>query len=331
MGDAPRSAAGGSSRQRLEPPAVPAARPTTRPGQRRARRRRLRLGLAFASPWILGFGVFIVAPIALSAYYSFTDFNIFQQPAWVGTDNFTTMFRDDRFWHAAYNTVYLTVVGVPLSLFLALVIAMVLNLPIRGQPVYRAIVYLPSIVPMVVAVYVWRWLLNAQYGYVNDVLRRVGLPQPLWLDDPAWTKPAILVIGFWMVGGTSIIYLAALKNVPKELYEAATIDGAGFFAKFRHVTWPTISPITLFQVVMGVIGSLQIFAQPYLLAQKGFNSAVGGPADSMLTLGTYIFQNAFAQFRMGYASAIAWVLFLVTMAIAAVILVSSRRWVHYDD
>lgn len=303
---------------------------TERPSQRLARRRTFLHGLAFASPWLLGFAAFIATPIALSAYYSFTDFNIFQAPTWVGLDNYTALLGTERFWKAAFNTVYLTVIGVPLGLVLALAIALVLNLPIRGQALYRAVVYLPSIVPLVVGVYVWRWLLNAQYGYINAALGALGLPQPLWLDDPTWTKPAVLLIGFWMVGGTAIIYLAALRNVPPELYEAATLDGAGALARFRHITWPTISPITLFQLVVGVIGGLQIFTQPYLLAQDGFNSGGGGAQDSMLTLGTYIFQTAFTQFRMGYASAIAWLLFLVTLLVSGLVLAGSRRWVHYD-
>lgn len=278
----------------------------------------------------MGFVVFLATPILASAFYSLTDFNLFQAPEFVGLDNYRRLLEDDRFNKAVFNTLYLTVIGVPLSLLLALGVAIVLNLPVKGQPLFRAVVYLPAIVPVVVSTYVWRWLLNAQYGYINTMLGWFGLPQPLWLQDPGWTKPAILVIGFWMVGGTSIIYLAALQGVPTELREAARVDGAGPVARFRHVDLPFISPVTLFQVIVMLIISMQVFTQPFLLAQTRLNSASGGPDDSLLTYSMYIFQNAFGFLKMGYASAMAWVLFLATMLVTSVILWTSKRWVHYD-
>jgi multiple sugar transport system permease protein len=206
---------------------------------------------------------------------------------------------------------------------------MALNFPVRGQPIYRAVVYLPSVVPVVTATYVWRWMLNAQYGLINSLLGLVHLTQPDWISDPLWTKPAVLLITFWGVGTTTIIYLAALKEVPGYLYEAAELDGANEWQRFRHVTWPLITPVTLFQLIVGIIGSLQIFTQPYLLAQQALNPASGGPENSLLTYSLYLFQNAFVFLKMGYASAMAWVLFLITVALTAVILLSARRWVHY--
>jgi len=293
--------------------------------------RRQLQGLAFASPWLIGFTLFIGGPIAASAFYSFTDFNLFQSPDFVGLDNFRAMLDDERFTRSLLNTLYLTVVGVPLGLGLALLVALALNADVRGRALYRAVVYLPTIIPIVVATYLWRWLLNAQYGYVNRIIGVFGVDGPTWLEDPAWTKPAVVLMGLWTVGGTAVIYLAALQDVPAERYEAAALDGAGAWARFRYVTWPALTPVTLFQLVVGVIAGMQIFAQPYLLTQSRLNQAAGGPDDSLLTYGTYVFQNAFVHLKMGYASALGWVLFLVTMAITAVLLLSSRRWVHYGS
>jgi multiple sugar transport system permease protein len=295
---------------------------------RGVRRRQALVGLAFAAPFVIGATVFIVYPVGASAFYSFTDFNLFQTPQFVGLDNYAAMVKDSTFWTALANTLILTVVGVPLSILIAIVGAHILNLPVRGQPLFRAFVYLPSIVPVVVGGYLWRWMLNTQYGFIDYLLKLVGLPGPAWLQEPAWGKPAIILMALWTVGGTMIIYLAALKDVPRELYEAAALDGAGPFARFRNVTWPQLSPVTLFQVIVNVIAYLQIFTQPYLLAQDRLNNTSGGPGDSMLTYAMYLFQNAFTFLKMGYASAMAWVLFLITLAITTVILVSSRRWVH---
>lgn len=295
------------------------------------RRRQALTGLAFASPFILGFAVFIFYPVAASAFYSFTNFNLFQAPQFVGLDNYVEMVKDSSFWTALANTLILTVIGVPLAILIAIGGAHLLNLPVRGQPLFRALVYLPSIVPVVVGGYLWRWLLNGQYGFINYFLGLVGIPGPPWLEEPAWGKPAIILMSLWTVGGTMIIYLAALKDVPKDLYEAAALDGAGPFARFRHVTWPVISPVTLFQVIVNIIAFLQIFTQPYLLAQTRLNDSGSGPGQSFLTYAMYLYQNAFTYLKMGYASAMAWVLFLITLAITAIVLLSARKWVHYGD
>ena len=295
------------------------------------RRRQALTGLAFAAPFLIGFSIFIAYPIAASAYYSFTDFNLFQAPEWVGFDNYTELAGDNVFWTALVNTLILTVTGVPLSIILGIAGAHLLNFPVRGQPLYRALVYLPTIVPIVVGGYLWRWLLNAQYGFINYFLSLFGISGPGWLVEPEWTKPAIVMMSLWTVGGTMIIYLAALKDVPHELYEAAELDGAGAISRFRHITWPTISPVTLFQVIVNLIAWLQIFTQPYLLSQTRLNAASGGPGNSMLTYAMYLFQNAFSILKMGYASAMAWILFLITLAITLVVLVGSRKWVHDDS
>ena len=247
----------------------------------------------------------------------------------MGFHNYQALFNDPRFYKSLYNTMYLTIVGVPLGLALALLCALALNVNVRGQPIYRAILYLPTVVPVVAATYLWRWLLNAQYGYINQLLQGLHLGQPLWLQDPIWTKPALILIGLWGVGTTTIIYLAALQEVPKMYYEAAAIDGANWLQKFWNITWPAISPVTLFQLVIGLLGSFQYFTQAYVLAQTSLNSPSGGPEDSMLMYGLYLFQNAFVYLKMGYASAMAWILFAISLAVTWFVLHFSRRWVHY--
>lgn len=305
---------------------------TVLPATRRRRgRSELYKGLAFASPFLIGFIVFVAYPILASARYSFTDFNLFQPPHGVGLDNYKAMLTDDRFITSLENTLYLTFFGVPLSIIIGLGGAHILNLPVRGRPLFRALVYLPTIVPVVVGGYLWRWLLNAQYGFVDRVLELLHLPTPLWLEDPNWTKPAIIMMSLWTVGGTMVIYLAALQEVPVELHEAAAIDGAGVWARFRYITWPSLTPVTLFQIIVTTIAFLQIFTQPYLLTQTRLNSSSGGPSDSMLSYTMYLFQNAFVFLKMGYASAMAWVLFLITLILTALLLLSSKKWVHYGS
>jgi multiple sugar transport system permease protein len=292
-------------------------------------RRKFWTGLAFASPYLVGFILFVAYPVLASLRYSFTDFNLFQDPQFVGLDNYRDMASDPRLLKSVVNTAYITLVGVPLSLLLALAGAHVLNLPVRGQPLFRALLYLPTIVPIVVGGYLWRWLLNAQYGAIGHALDALGLPQPLWLEDPSWTRPAIVLMSLWTVGGAMLIYLAALRDVPLDLYEAAALDGAGAWRRFRYVTWPALTPVTLFQLIVFLIAYLQLFTQPYLLTQTRLNGASGGPDDTMLSYTMYLFQTAFGQLRMGYASAMAWAMFVVTMLVTAVLLRLSKRWVHY--
>lgn len=295
------------------------------------RGRALVRGLAFASPFLIGFVVFFAYPILASGYYSLSEFNLFQPPKFVGLANYQRMLVDYKFWKSLYNTLFLTITGVPLSLGIALAGAHVLNLPVRGQPLFRALVYLPTIIPVVAGGFLWRWLLNAQYGFVNEMLRWLHVPQPNWLVEPAWGTLSVLLVSLWTVGGTMLIYLAALKDVPAELYEAASLDGAGPWRRFVHITWPSISAVTLFQVIVLMIAYLQIFTQPFVLAKEPGvgTSASSGPGDSMLTYSVYLFQNAFIFLKMGYASAMAWLLLIVTLVVTLVLLWSSRFWVHH--
>lgn len=290
-------------------------------------------GLAFASPFLIGFLVLYAWPILASGYYSLTDFSLFKAPRFVGLANYQRMLADEKFWKSLYNTLYFTFIGVPVDIAISLAGAHILNSKLRGQALWRALVYLPSIVPVVAAGFLWRWLLNAQYGFVNEIARWLGLPQPNWLLDSAWGGISVLILMLWTVGGTMLIYLAALKDVPVDLYEAAELDGASHWRRFVDITWPMVSPVTLFQVIVLLIAFLQVFTQPFVLSKDPgltAQSAVG-PGDSMLTYSIYLFQNAFLFLKMGYASAMAWVLLFVTLGITLLVLWSAKKWVYYGN
>jgi multiple sugar transport system permease protein len=286
-------------------------------------------GLLFASPWIVGFLVFQLVPIIASAYFSLTNFNLFQDPQFVGLRNYQRLASDDLFWQSLLNTLYLTLIGVPASLTAALAVALALNMKVRGQSLFRLFVFLPTVVPVVAATYIWRWLLNPEYGYVNQALGTASLGQPLWLDEPFWTKPALILMSLWVTGSAMVVFLAALQDVPDVYYEAAVIDGAGAWAKFRHVTLPLISPVILFETIIASIFTLQYFTQAFLLGQTRLNAASGGPENSLLVYGLYLFQQAFVNLNMGYASAMAWVLLFVALAGTWMLLRLSRDRVFY--
>jgi multiple sugar transport system permease protein len=238
------------------------------------------------------------------------------------------MFRDEKVWLSLYNTLFMAVFGLFPHLAFALAIALLLNRNVKGQSIYRTIYFLPTLVPVVAATLLWMWLLNAQYGLINELLGRIGLPQPVWLLDPLWTKPALIMMGFWGTGTTTIMYLAALQEVPKLYYEAADIDGANAWHKFRHITLPAISPMTLFHVIMGLIGALQLFTQGYVFTE-GNKQSMGGPENSLLFYAIYLYQTAFSFLKMGYASAMAWLLFLIVFLLTIIVFKTSAKWVYY--
>ncbi|HET6487230.1 MAG TPA: sugar ABC transporter permease [Spirochaetia bacterium] len=300
---------------------------------RRNRRRNALLGLLFASPWIIGFLCFTIYPIASSFYYSLTNFNIFQHPKYVGFANYLQLFSDESFYKGLYNTFYMTIVGTPVYLVFALLAALLLNGKLKTISVYRTIFYLPSIVPLVASSLLWIWILNPTNGLLNNILKALHLYQPNWLGNPALTKPSLILIGMWATGQTMVIFLAALKDVPRYLHEAAVIDGAGTWSRFLHVTLPSISPVILFQVIMSVIYSFQYFTQAYVIAgsQGGLNVASGGPENSMLFYVMYLFHNAFYFLKMGKASAMAWILFVIIALVTWVVFRTSRQWVSYGN
>jgi multiple sugar transport system permease protein len=293
-------------------------------------RRQLGWALAFISPWILGFLFFITYPALASLYYGFTSFSIVKDPRWVGLDNYTKLLTNDPlFYQTIANTLYMVVLGVPVSIVFAFVTALLLDVKVRGLAVYRTIYYLPTVVPPVAATLLWLWIFNPQYGLLNYLLGFIGLRSPTWFNDPDWSKPALIIMGLWAVGGTTVLYLAALKGVPAEMYEAATLDGAGWWQRTWRITIPLVSPVTLFVVIVGVINAFRIFDTVYIIGGTS-NPTAGKPQGSLLFYGLYLYANAFTYLKMGYASAMAWVLFLIILAVTVVLIKSSNRWTHYE-
>lgn len=293
----------------------------------RWQRRELIVGLLFISPAILGFFAFTVYPILQSFYYSFTDYNILQPPYWVGFENYERLLHDRVFTVALGNTVYMVIVGLPLHLAVDFAIALLLSTRIRGLSVFRTIFYLPSITPIVATAVLWAWLLNSQYGLINVILIRLGLPTIGFLTDPAWTKPSVILMGLWYGGNTILIYLAALQEVPTELLEAAELDGCGSLEKLFNVTIPMVSPVIFFTLVLNLIGYFQIFTEGWVLTATREGSA-GGPLNSLLFYTMYLYQNAFQFFKMGFASAQAWILFVIIL-LATLFVFRTSGWVYY--
>ncbi|RXK56360.1 sugar ABC transporter permease [Oleiharenicola lentus] len=294
-------------------------------------RRQLRAGLGYTALWVVGLGVFTAYPVLASVYYSFCDYSVLTSPVWIGTENYQRLWHDDLFWRALRNTLYFAVFSVPLGAIVSLSLALLLNQDVRGRPFFRALFYLPSIVPAVASSMLWLWIFNGQYGLLNFVLTPilgvVGLQPPIWLADPNWAKPALVMMSLWGVGNSMIIYLAGLQDVPKELYESAEIDGAGPWRKFWHITLPCISPVIYFNVLMGTIGALQVFTQAFIMSG---GTDDGSPARSTLFYALYLFGQAFYQLRMGYASAMAWILFVIIVSLTWLATKLSARHVHYN-
>lgn len=287
-------------------------------------RRQAMAGYLFAAPAIVGLGVFTLGPILLTAVYSMTRYEIIAPATWAGVDNYRQLLSEDRYFlKALWNTFYFAALSVPTEIVLALGLALLLNREIRGRAIYRTCFYLPTVMPAVAGSLLWAWLFNAEYGLVNVVLGYLHCPPVPWLTSEFCSKPALVVMGAWGVGGGMIIFLAALQGVPRTLYEAAEIDGAGPWGRFRHITLPMISPAMFFMVVMGIIGALQVFTQAYLMTD-------GGPMNSTLFYVLYLYRQAFENLNMGYASAMAWVLFAVILVITGVQFVLARRWVYYE-
>jgi multiple sugar transport system permease protein len=283
-------------------------------------------GLVFISPWIIGFCLFIGYPIIASAIYSFSDYDILTSPTFIGLANYRDLLTTDHLFMAAVgNTLYLALFSIPLNIVLSVSIAMLLNLDVRGMSVYRTIFFIPSIVPQIASALLWAWILNPQFGLANAILKSIGLPQLGWLSDPAWSKPALILMSLWSFGSTMVIYLAALQDVPKDLYNSAEIDGANAWHKTFAITIPLITPTIFFNLVLGTISAFQAFTTIYVLTQGN-----GGPLDSTLVYGLLLYRNAFTYLKMGYASAMAWLLFAFVTLVTAIIFKTSGRWVFYQ-
>ncbi|MCP4645969.1 MAG: sugar ABC transporter permease [bacterium] len=300
----------------------------------RGQRHELALGLFFVSPYLVGFTLFMAGPLLASFGFSFTQYDIFNPPGWAGLSNFKALVQDSLFWISMWNTAYYTMFAVPLGMLTALVLALLLNRRLAMRPVFRTIFFLPSIVPLVASAVLWVWVFNSQYGYLNwalrplcdaiSVLPGISVHPPNWLQSPDWAKPALIIMSVWGVGGTMVLYLAALQDVPKTLYEVADLDGANSWQKLRHVTLPMISPILFFTLVMGLITALQVFTQAYIMT-KG-----GQPGVSTLFYCLYLFRNAFEYFRLGYASAMAWILFAFIALLTFVVFKATGRFIYYE-
>lgn len=293
----------------------------------RRERRNLVNGLLFASPYIVGFLAFTLYPLAATVYYSFCHYNVVTPPVWAGLDNYREMFAlsgDNLFWKSLWNTLYFTVFSVPLGLALAIGLALLLNQKVFGISAYRTIFFLPSIVPLVASSVLWLWVLDPRSGLINSTLAQFGLPQPGWIADEYWSKPSLVLMSLWGVGGAMVIFLAGLADVPETLYEVAELDGAGRFRKFWNVTLPMLTPTILFNLVMGLIGAFQYFTQVFVMT-----AGRGTPNDTTMFYALYLYKMAFNFLRMGYASAMACVLFLIILAATLVVLISSKKWVHY--
>lgn len=293
-------------------------------------------GWLFASPWIIGFIIFTAAPMLFSMYASFTEYNITTAPKWIGLGNYTALFQDPYFYKGLQNTFWMVIVKTPIVIVVAIAMALLLAMDLPGGRLFRTIFYLPNVLSGVAAVFLWRWIL-APDGLLNRVLSVVGIHNgPAWFVDPQWTKPGLVVMGMWWIGGSVLIYLAGLKSIPKELYEAGSLDGAVGWAKFRYITLPLLSPTIFFQVVTGIIGTFQIFTTAFIISTAGGNTDPFYAGQSLFFYVLYLYNRAFgkigpAGFQMGYASALAWILFLIILAFTLVQLRLSKRWVYYED
>jgi len=290
------------------------------------RRREARAGLLFVLPWLVGLLLFTAYPVLAAVYLSFTDYNILQPPRWVGLQNYTTMLTaDPDFWLSVGNTGYYALLSVPLGLLSALLLALALNLRVRGIGVYRTLCYLPALVPPVASTIVFLVLLHVDNGLVDVLLHGIGLPAPDWLDDPIWSKPGLVLLSLWGVGPAALILLAGLQDIPRDLLDAAMVDGAGAWRRFRHITLPLLSPVILFNLVMGVIDSLRVFTQAVIVG-----GSTGNPVGSTLMIMVLIYRSAFEYFQMGYAAALAVALCLIVLGLTLTILGSARWWVYYE-
>lgn len=287
-------------------------------------RRNLRNGLLFCSPVILGLAAFTLYPMLASLYYSFCNYPMLKPPVWVGLANYRTLIHDPVFYKSLSNTAYYAVFATPAGIVTAFALALLLNQKVKGMAVFRTMFFVPSIVPMVAGSVLWLWLLNSDYGLINTILRFAHLPAPGWMNSPDWSKPALILMSVWGVGGWMLIYLAGLQDVPIDLYEAAEIDGAGPLQRLRHITIPFMSPHLFFTLIMGFIGAATYFTQAYVMT-----NGQGGPVDSTRFFSIYLFQNAFQYWKMGYACALAWILFVLILLFTLALFKTSARYVHY--
>ena len=286
------------------------------------------------SPWLIGFLALTVYPMGASLVYSFTNWNMFQPWQWVGFANYAKLFSNATFYQALYNTFYYAIFFVPLSMIIALFLAWLLNRDIRGKRFYRTLFYIPTLVPVVVSALIFMWILAPSNGLLNNALQALGIQGPAWFYDAAWSKAGLIIMSLWGLGAGFVLLLSGMQGIPQELYEAGYLDGANAWQEFRHITLPMLSPMILFNLVMNIINALQIFTQPYVLGSQqgmpGRSGLGGGIENSFLSLVQLLYNQAFKQFKMGYASALAWVMFVITLILTLLVMKSSEAWTYYE-
>ena len=279
--------------------------------------------MLFVGLWGVGFTVFLLYPLLASIYYSFCDYSVLRSPIWIGTANYHGLWKDEVFWITIKNTAVYAAMALPMGLLVALSLALLLNAKVPGMPLFRTIFFLPSLLPMVSLAILWLWVFNGEHGILNEVLRYFHINGPNWLGDPAWSKPTLALLAMWGTGNAMVIYLAGLQSVPQHLYEAADLDGAGWWARTRHVTLPMLSPVIFFNLIMGIIDTLQVFSVPYVMFPGG------SPARSTYFYTMYLFDNAFIYHKMGYACAMGWILFMAILGLTWMALKITDRHIYY--
>jgi multiple sugar transport system permease protein len=275
----------------------------------RYRRREFWTAMVFIAPWVIGLLAFTLYPICLSFYYSLTEYKVISAPEFIGFANYINLFKDTVFLKALSNTGYIVLIGVTLTLLTTIIVSVLLNSQeLRKYSFFRVAFFIPTLVPLIINCVLWIWLLNPDIGLVNALLGLFGIHGPAWLGSPIWSKPALILMMIWGSGGSIIIFLAGLQDIPESLYESASLEGASFFKKTIHITLPMLSPVILYNAVTLVIAAFQWFAEPFVMTE-------GGPSNSTLFYSLYLYQNAFQFFKMGYASAMAWVLLIIALGI----------------
>lgn len=310
--------------KRISPPTVFSGSAISHKKLNKEHKKEERAFWLFISPWLLGFVFFVGGPIIASLFLSFSNYNIIDTPEWIGLSNYTNLFQDNLFYKSLEVTGYFVLLGVPFVIIISLLLAVLLNQKVKGQAFFRTLYYAPSVISGVSVAFLWAWLLNPDFGIVNYILYELfGVKGPGWFNSTTWVVPSFVLMRFTAVGSTMVIFLASLQSLPDELYEAAAIDGASGLQRFLKITVPLISPVILFNTIMTLIASFQIFTEAYVITQ-------GGPQWGSYFYVLNLFETAFGQFRMGYASAQAWILFIIIFLLTMLTLWLSRKRVHYE-
>ena len=289
-------------------------------------KKKARMGLLFTMPWIIGLLVFYAYPLISSIYYSLTTYSVLSPGRFVGLKNYERLFKDALFWKSVSNTLYFAAISVPVNIVVGVAIALLLNFKSKAIGIYRTIFFIPTLVPVIATATVWKFLLDSQYGLINQLLNLLGIASVPWLTSAEWSKISLVMIAAWGVGQAVIVNLAGLQDISPTYYEAAEVDGANGFQKIRHITLPLLTPVIFYNLVMGMINALQTFTLPYSLT-----GGEGTPVNSLMFYVMYLYSNAFGYMKMGYASAMAWILFVIILVLTLFVVRSSRHWVQYQD